>query len=284
MLGWDVTVAVLFAAALHAGWNALIKGGSDPLLDTALLHGSVALPAIALLPLLPWPSPEVAACLLGSTGVHCLYMLALAQAYRSADLSVVYPVMRGSAPIFTALAAGALLGEWPTGAAWSGIALICTGVLSIGLANARGVQSRQRRHALGWALLTATTIVAYTMIDSHGARAAQSPWAYVVWLAAMEGSAFLIGVAWRRGPTALIAHAQSRGLVPLGGGIASMGSYGIALWAMTHAPIASIAALRETSVLFALVIASRLLREPVGPIRWAGALTIVAGIVAFRLS
>jgi len=281
-LSWDVTIAVLLAAAVHAGWNALIKRGRDPLFETTLIHAWVALPALVAIALLPLPGPTAALCLAASTAVHCVYYHALAAAYRSGDLSFAYPIMRGSAPMFTALLASVLLGERPGPLGWLGIVAVCAGVLAIGLARARGVDPAARRRSLGWALLTAATIVVYTLIDSTGARAAPTPWSYVAWLAAVEGPAMFAVVLARRGRP-LLDYARGRGPGPLGAGIASMLGYGVALWAMTRAPVALVAALRETSVLFALLIARTMLGERFGAARWAGAASIVAGVFALRL-
>lgn len=282
-MSWEVTLAVLFAAAVHAGWNALVKHGRDPLLETTLIHGWVALPAWVAVTLVPWPGTTAMLCLAASTAVHCVYYHALAGAYRSADLSFAYPIMRGSAPMFTALLGVVVLGERLSPLAWAGIATVCAGVLAIGLARARGIDPAARRRSLGWALLTAATIVAYTLIDSSGARSAPTPWSYVAWLAAVQGPVMAGVVALRRG-RALVDYGRERGATPLLAGIASMLAYGIALWAMTRAPVALVAALRETSVLFALLIARGLLKERIGAMRWAGAASIVAGVFALRLA
>jgi drug/metabolite transporter (DMT)-like permease len=281
-VSWDVTIAVLLAAAVHAGWNALIKRGRDPLFETTLIHAWVALPALAAVALLPLPGPTAALCLAASSAVHCVYYHALAAAYRNGDLSFAYPIMRGSAPMFTALLAVALLGERPAPAGWIGIAAVCAGVLAIGLARARGVERDARRRSLGWALVTAATIVAYTLIDSTGARSAPTPWTYVAWLAAIEGPVMFAVVLARHGRP-LLDYARERGAVPMAAGLASMLGYGVALWAMTRAPVALVAALRETSVLFALLIARTVLGERIGAMRWAGAAAIVAGVLALRL-
>ena len=281
-MSWDVTIAVLLSAAVHAGWNALIKRGRDPLFETTLVHAWVALPALGAIALLPLPGSTAALCLAASTAVHCVYYHALAAAYRNGDLSFAYPVMRGTAPMFTALMAAALLGERPSTAGWLGVVAVCAGVLAIGLASSRGVDAEARRRSLGWALLTAATIVAYTLIDSIGARSAPTPWAYVAWLAAIEGPVMFV-VVLARHRAGLLAYARERGAAPMGAGVASMLAYGVALWAMTRAPVALVAALRETSVLFALLIARSLLGERFGPMRWAGAASILAGVVALRI-
>ena len=282
-MSWDVTLAVLLAAMIHAGWNARVKRGGDPLYETTLIHTWVALPALVAVALLPLPGPQAALCLAASTTVHCVYYHALAGAYRSGDLSFAYPIMRGSAPMITALLGVVMLDERLAPLGWIGIGAVCAGVLSIGLARARTVDANARRRSLGWALLTAATIVAYTLIDSTGARSAPTPWSYVAWLAAVEGPAlFAIVLARHRRP--LLAYARARGAEPMATGVAAMLAYGIALWAMTRAPVGLVAALRETSVLFALLIARTVLKEPVGPMRWAGAASIVAGIAALRVA
>ena len=279
----EVALAVLLAAAVHAAWNASIKRGRDPLLETTMVHAWVAAPAAFAVFLLPWPGPTAAACLAASTAIHCVYYHALAAAYRHGDLSFAYPVMRGSAPLFTALLGVALFGEHLAPAGWIGIAAICAGVLTIGLASARHVDAGSRRRSLGWALLTALTIVAYTLVDSTGARSAPHAAAYLAWLALLEGPVLFAVVLVHRGRP-LLDYARERGIAPLGAGVAAMLSYGVALWAMTRAPVALVAALRETSVLFALVIARLLLRERFGAMRWAGAASIVAGVAALRLA
>jgi drug/metabolite transporter (DMT)-like permease len=282
-VGPDVFAAVLLAAAVHAGWNALVKHGRDPLLETTLIHAWVALPVLPLLAWTPVPGPVPALCLAASVVVHCLYLLALSAAYEHGDLSLAYPVMRGSAPMLTALVAGPLLGERLAPLAWAGVLAICAGVLATGLARAGGLDPAARSRSLRWAGATAATIAAYTLIDSIGARHAVSPWSYAAWLAVLQGPAIATVVALRRGG-ALIAYARERGPAPMFAGLAAWGGYGVALWAMTHAPVAHVAALRETSVLFALAIARFALRERFGPMRWTGAASIVAGAALLRLA
>lgn len=283
LVSWDVTLAVLLAGVMHAGWNAAIKRGRDPLLETAVVHVWVALPALVALPWLSLPGPTASLCLVGSVTIHCIYYNTLAAAYRNGDLSFAYPILRGSAPLLTAIASGLVLSEWPPLYGWLGIGAISAGVIAIGLAASPGAMPGSRRRSLGWALLTALTITAYTIVDSIGARSAPGAWTYVGWLAAVEGPAIFMVVLAIRGRS-LLDYSRERGIAPLWIGIVSMGAYGIALWAMTRAPVALVAALRETSVLFALLIGAWFLKERFGAMRWAGALSIVAGIAALRLA
>jgi drug/metabolite transporter (DMT)-like permease len=280
---WEVTVAVLLAGVMHAGWNAAIKKGREPLLETTLVHAWIAVPALAVLPWLPLPGTTAGWCLAGSVAIHCIYYNTLASAYRSGDLSFAYPIMRGSAPMLTAIASGLLLSEWPPLFGWLGIAAISGGVITIGFAASVGTPTGNRRRSLGWALLTAMTIVAYTVVDSVGARSAPNAWVYIAWLAAVEGPVVFALVLAMRGRS-LVTYGRERGIAPLWIGMVSTGAYGIALWAMTRAPVALVAALRETSVLFALLIGAWILKERIGPTRWAGALAIVGGVAALRLA
>jgi len=191
--------------------------------------------------------------------------------------------MRGTAPLLVALASGQLLGEHLPFAIWLGVAGICAGVLLIGLARAlHGTGSRP--HALGFALANAVIIAAYTMVDGLGARAAGNALQYVAVLFLFDGIPYFLIVLWQRRaePAQVLAYVQERWKLALLGSFASLGSYGIALWAMTRAPIASVAALRETSVLFAALIGVVLLKERFRLQRAIGTGAIVAGVVALR--
>jgi drug/metabolite transporter (DMT)-like permease len=274
-----VTFAVLGAALLHAGWNALVKSGTDQVLDTALVAlGSSA----ATLPFLGFvPPPDAAAWpwLAASAVIHVGYFTALAGAYRAGDLSHGYPIMRGVAPVLVALSAFAWFGEAPGAAMWAGVLLICGGVTWLGVA---GFDWRRSRAATGWALANAAIIAAYTLVDAAGVRAAGGAARYVVWLFFFMGLPYvLLVLAVRR--RALVSHTLCywrRGL--LGGGCV-VASYGIALWAMTRAPVAAVAALRETAVVFGALIGAWLLKEGHVRRRLAGAAVVFAGVAALRI-
>ena len=279
---------VLAGALLHAGWNALVKAGRDKALDTALVHLMAA--AVAL-PALVWTGPPVAATLpfvLGSMAIHTGYYIALAGAYRHGDLGLTYPIMRGVAPLLVALGSATWIGEAPSGTAWLGILGVALGVAMVGLP--RPGRALQHGKAVGYALANACIIAAYTVVDGLGVRTevAEGGQAlrYVLMLFVVDGLPYAMLLWLRRGPSgrpALWAYAQRRWPVATLGGAASIGAYAIALWAMTQAPVASVAALRETSVLFATLIGAWLLKEPLGRSRALGAATIVAGVVALRL-
>jgi drug/metabolite transporter (DMT)-like permease len=272
-----ITLAVLGAALLHASWNALLKAGSDPLLDTALVALSGTLIALPLAFFVAPPESASWPYLATSATIHFGYYAALAAAYKAGDLSHGYPIMRGVAPLLVALASAFWFGEHLGPAAWTGVLLICGGVLSLGLAG--GGASRK---ATAWALFSALVISVYTLADGAGARVSGSAGRYVVWLFVFLGLPFgLFVLATKRG--ALLAHARRYWWVGVAGAICSGLSYGIALWAMTRAPVAIVAALRETSVIFAALIGAWLLKEGHLKERLVGAATVLAGLIALKL-
>lgn len=272
-----VTLAVLGAALLHASWNALLKSGRDSLLDTALVAFAGTLVALPFALVVPAPEPEAWPYMAASVSVHLGYYTALAGAYRGGDLSHGYPIMRGTAPLLVAAASWLWFGEALSVAAWTGVLLICGGVLSLGMAG--GGASRK---ATAWALLSALIIAVYTISDGAGVRVAGGSERYLVWLFIFMGLPFGVAVlALKR--SALIAHARHHWPRAVGGAVLSGLSYGIALWAMTQAPVAIVAALRETSVIFAALIGAWLLKEGHLKERLAGATAVLAGLVALRL-
>jgi drug/metabolite transporter (DMT)-like permease len=194
----------------------------------------------------------------------------------------VYPIARGSAPLMTAVATAAFIGERLGLLGWCGILLLAAGVLLLSLRGGRDL-ARPDRTAVGFALFTAVTICAYSVVDGVGARLSGNANAYSVMLFVGIGPVMLIYALARRGHEVIAAMGQSWGLGLAGGGL-QLGSYGIANWAMTVAPIAIVAALRESSVLFGAAIAVVFLKEPLRAGRVAAALMIVAGVALIRLS
>jgi drug/metabolite transporter (DMT)-like permease len=274
-----VTAAVLAAAAAHATWNAMLKSSGDVLLDLTLVvlfAGVVTLPFIFLV---APPTPAVWPYIAGSMTIHIAYYVALVGAYRAGDLSHGYPIMRGLAPLIVSLCALAWLGEAPRPLVWVGILLICGGVLSLGLA---GFHWRESRVSTCWALANAVIIAAYTLVDAGGARAAPSPETYVVWLFVLDAAPFPIIVLLLKRQQ-LLAYAARSWLRGLTGGALSAAAYAVVLWAMTRAPVAAVAALRETSVIFAALIGAWLLKEGHIARRIAGAVTVAAGVVALKI-
>lgn len=287
-LTWPVVAAVLFGALLHAGWNALVKSSGDKALDTALVHFMGALVA---LPLLLWaglPRAESLPYIAASLVIHVGYYVALAGAYQHGELGLTYPIMRGFAPLLVALGSAPFIGEAPSATEWVGVVGITLGVALVGLAHPG--EALHHGKALAFAFANAGIIAVYTVVDGLGVRnevgAGGEALRYVLLLFVLDGLPYPLLVAWRRGREgrrAMAAYARRRWPVAALGGSASIGSYAIALWAMTKAPVASVAALRETSVLFAAVIGTLLLKEAFGWQRAAGTLVVVAGVVALRV-
>ena len=274
---------MLLGALLHAGWNALIKAGGDKSLDTALMHSLGIVVALPLVAVVGWPAPAAWPYLAASMTVHLFYYITLVGAYRHGDLGLTYPVMRGSAPLLVALASGPLVGEALSWQAWASVGAVCAGVTAVGL-SPRSLQGHPAK-ALRYALANAAIIAVYTVVDGIGVRQSGHAVSYVATLFLLNGLPYFTLVMWRRRG----AHAQAwaymagRWKLALCGAVASLGSYGIALWAMTRAPVAAVAALRETSVLFAALIGVLWLREPLGWRRVLGTALIVAGVAGLRL-
>lgn len=287
-LTWPVVAAVLCGALLHAGWNALVKSSGDKPLDTALVHLMGALVALPFAVLAGWPTAAALPYIAASLVIHIGYYIALAGAYQHGELGMTYPIMRGFAPLLVALGSASVVGEAPSAAAWAGIVGITGGVALVGLAHPG--EALHHRKALGFAFANAAIIAMYTFVDGLGVRtelrAGGEVWRYVLWLFALDGIAYPLLVWRRRSPSArasALAYARRRWPLATLGGTASIGSYAIALWAMTRAPVASVAALRETSVLFAAVLGTVLLKERFGLQRALGTLAVVGGVVALRL-
>lgn len=273
-----MTLAVLGAALAHATWNAMVKSGADPVLDTALVALGSSVVVVPFLAFIPPPAAAAWPWLAASALIHLGYFIALAGAYRAGDLSHGYPIMRGTAPVFVAAASLAWFGEAPSIAGWAGILLISAGVLWLGL-SAPGAASGR---ATAWALANAGIIAAYTLVDGTGVRAAGDAAAYVFWVMFFIGLPYGVMLYVRR-RAALLRHFAMHWRRALLGGSLAVASYGIALWAMARAPVAAVAALRETSVIFGALIGAWLLKEGHTRQRMLGAVAVFAGVVALRL-
>jgi len=283
-LSWPIVAAVLFGALLHASWNALIKSGADQALDTALIHLIGCAIGAALVLWVGLPRREALPWLAASAVIHIGYYVTLVGAYKHGELGFAYPLMRGTAPLLVALASGRLIGEHVPLGVWLGVAAISGGVLAIGLTRS-ALGTGSRRHALGYALANAAIIASYTIVDGIGVRASGNALQYIALLSLVDGLPYFAIVVWQRraalGP--VLAYMRVRWPIALLGSCASLGAYGIALWAMTRAPVASVAALRETSVLFAALIGTLLLGEKFGAKRVMAAMVIVAGLLLMNL-
>lgn len=272
-----VFLVVLAAAAVHAGWNALLKGAGGGVATTRAVAIGAGIVGLAMLPFLESPAPASRPWLALSVALQIGYFALLARTYRFVDLSVAYPLMRGLAPLLVAAVSVGLLGERLGLGAWIGVGAISGGVAGLVLAH------RGERRGVPAAILNAVVIASYTLVDGHAVRLSGAPFAYAAWEAILTAVPFLI---W-----AVLAHLRedTKGSLRLFGfgllgGAATTASYAAALWAMTRAPVPVVAALRETSIVFALLIGRHLFHERLGAPRLAAVAVVVAGVVVLRLA
>lgn len=276
-----VFLAVLAAAAMHAIWNALIKVRLDRFASIQLMTIGMGVAALPLVTVVEMPEGRVWAWIAASVALHTGYRLFLVKAYENGDLAQTYPLARGTAPLLTTLGAAVILLEVPQPLAIVGIVLLSAGTLLMSFRGGSPTGAVGGR-AVFYALITSLFVSGYTLTDGSGARLAATASSYAVWL-------FAVDAAWT---IALVLLLRGRAIVPtmlgewkagLVTGALAAAAYWIAMWAMTKAPIASVAALRESSILFALAISVVALREPVTGWRIVSGVAIVAGVVALRL-
>lgn len=274
---FSVFSLVLLAAVFHATWNVIVKGGGNKLFEAAFNTLGGGLGALCLLPVVGLP-PRGCWLLLGlSVCFHLLYSISMASAYRVAALTIAYPVMRGAAPLITALAL-ALIGAALPFYGWIGIVLLCAGILALAF------QQKQTGSVEGilLALRTSLAISAYTLADGFGAREAGNSLVYTAWLFVFN-LVPLNAYCLIKQRKEFIIYSRKRLGIGIGGGLCGLASYGIAIWAMTVAPIALVAALRETSVIFGMILALIFLREKLTSMRVIAILLVAGGAVLVRL-
>jgi drug/metabolite transporter (DMT)-like permease len=276
-----VFLAVLTAAAFHAGWNALLKLKVEPIVATSLMATASGIIAVPLVVATGVPIPAAWPYVLASVAIHVVYFLTLAEAYKFGDLGQVYPIARGTAPLLTAILATFWLGEGLGAYGLAGVTVLAAGILLLAVRGRRALERFDAR-SVGFALVTSLTITAYTLVDGLGARVSDQPLQYTAWLFLLCGCAMAVYGAVRVGNRLIGDFAANWQLAFAGAGL-STAAYAIAIWAMTVAPIALVAALRETSVLFAALLGMVLLREPVLPARIVASCLVLAGMVLVRL-
>lgn len=272
-----VFAIILLGAALHATWNAVVKGGADKLLTTCMITSVASLIALASVPFLALPARESWPFIGASVIFQVLYFVLVASTYRIADMSQTYPIMRGTAPLLVATVSVLVLAESLSAFGWLGIAVISLGILSMAAAPSAG-----QKTGLVLALINAGVIACYTLIDGVGVRKSGAPVAYTLWVFLLTGiplAAWAL-VARRAEFCAYVTRHWRLGVI---GGVGTVASYGLALWAMTQAPIATVAALRETSILFGVVISAWVLKEHLTRVRIVAACVIAAGAMLLRL-
>ena len=274
-----ILAAVLGAALLHASWNALIKTGANKQTTMLIMTVWQGIWGLTLIVWLPIPQANVWPWLIASGVIHMFYQLFLAYAYEQGDLSRVYPLARGAAPIIVLVAGFFVLSDQITVTEAIGIAILGAGILLM----ARGVfTSGESKRLVPFALGSAVATAGYTIVDGIGARIEGDAVAYVAWLLLMAGVFYVPAIIALKGPSIVIATRREW----LGGAVtaaASLAAYMIAVWAMTKAPIALVAALRETSILFAVLIGWLAFGERMDRQKWIAAVLIVSGVVATRL-
>ncbi|MES2032900.1 MAG: DMT family transporter [Pseudomonadota bacterium] len=260
---------MIASGATHAVVNAIFKSGKDKMSSRALIDsfsGLIILPLAFFVAL-----PHGAWGWLGASLVtHLVYLICLIKAFERADMTVAYPIARGVAPALAAAVAVAFFSEPVTWMTAAGIGLVSVGVMTVGLG--RHVD----RQALGWALATGVCIALYTVFDAQGVRAAPTPFSYIVWVYLTLGGGLGLGFALWRGPRFVLAAREEwkPGLIA---GALSIVTYGLALWAYSLGDTPRLAALRETSILFAVGIAVVFLRERMTPGRIVGTVIIAGG-------
>lgn len=277
-----VTAAVLLAAFCHAGWNAMIRGGGDKLTGMALLVTGSGIMAMPFLPFVPFPSAAAWPWLSLSVAIHVGYNGFLALSYTHGELSRAYPILRGLAPLMTLGVSLALLGEEVDALEAFGIVVLAGGIIVLAFESGwRAVLASPR--GLLFALATSVCITGYTFTDGLGARAAGSVPSYVLWLFALDFLPTLIIAVVLRGRSAVARAFRTAWPIAAVGGALSLIAYGIVIWAMTVAPIPIVAALRETSIIFAALLAVLFLGERLTRIRGLSIILVVVGIVLIRL-
>jgi drug/metabolite transporter (DMT)-like permease len=266
--------AAITSAIVHASWNAALKGGrGDRIVDAFLIAIGGMLTALLLFVLMGAPAARSWPYLAASVAIHLVYWSLLFKAYDLGDLSHIYTLSRGTAPLLVAIGALIAAHETPPPVKALGMVLVSIGVLCV------GVSPNAPLSASVWAFVLGVSIAAYSLVDALGARLSGNPALYVGWTSGLMGAPMVAFCALRRGPKRLLADASVAPWRGIAIGVVSFAGYGLVLWAQTIAPIAQVTALRETSVVWGALIAFFVLHEDLGPRRWLGAMVVAAGAV-----
>ena len=269
---------VLFAALLHASWNVIVKVSVDRVVSLAMLQFFVALMGLAMLLVFPFPAQAAWPYAVASGLLHTGYNLFLVRSYRHGDLGLVYPVARGTAPLLTLIGTQLFTHDVLSQTALVGVVILIAGIWLIALS---GNVFRIHKVTLLFALATSVFIGLYTVVDGLGGRAAGDASGYTGLLYIFDGLGMTLAALYLRGRSVFAAMVGSWKSSVLGA-VLSGGAYWIIIWAMSRAPIAEVAALRETSILFALVFSAKLLKERMTWHRMIGVICVVAGAMALR--
>jgi len=273
----NVIVLVLVAALFHAIWNGLIKSGDDPLMESMLLCVAWIAICLLLIPVLPIPDSKSWPYIIAAVIIHVSYFLLLSKSYSMGDFGAVYPIVRGLPPLIVLLLSVLFLDEPLNLSGASGAVFIGAGVLALEIGNkCRSV------NLLFFAFSTALMIAAYTVVDGLGARESGNSTSFFAWFTLLQSIIYVTIVFRTRGSSNCIKHIRKKWKHGFLGGAMSFSAYAIVLWAMTKAPIPYVSALRETSVLFASVVAIVFLGEPVRKSRVFSAMLIFTGILILK--
>jgi len=275
-----IVALVLLAALLHASWNAMAKSGGTAQYSIASYRLTSALCCLPLLFYFPIPLRDSWLMLLASTAIHTAYYVTLAKSYRSGDLSQVYPLFRGLAPVLVVLGAAVFADELLAPGAMFGIGLVSAGLISITFAG--GAFGKIPPLALRWGLATSVLIAAYTVADGIGVRAAGNPFSYIVWLFVLEPIPLGLWLL-ARDRAGWAGYMRAKPGKICAGAAAAAGAYAMVIYAMSVAPMALVSSLRETSVIFAALIGSFLFHEPFGRQRIIAAGLVCCGVVLIKL-
>ncbi|GGU85941.1 membrane protein [Streptomyces albospinus] len=272
-----VVAAVLLAAVTHASWNAIAHGIRDQLLAFTLVGGGGAVCGALLAGCTPLPAAGAWPYLVASSVLHIVYQALLMQSFRLGDFGQMYPIARGTAPLVVTVLAAVFVHEVPDGLALAGVALASVGLVGLALWGIRGSGTRPHWPAIAAALATGLSIASYTTVDGLGVRASGTPVGYIGWLMILQGLIIpAYALAVRRGQ--LLGQLRPFALRGLFGSVLSVFAYGLVLWAQTRAPLAPIAALRESSIIVGAAIGTLFFKERFGLPRIAAAGLMVAGI------
>ncbi|MDX2563834.1 DMT family transporter [Streptomyces sp. TX20-6-3] len=272
-----VTLAVLVAAVTHASWNALAHHIKDQLLSFTLISGGGALIGLVAAFFVPLPAAEAWPYLAVSALLHVGYMVLLMRSFSLGDFGQMYPIARGTAPLAVTALAAVFVDETPDGLQLLGVAVACAGLTGLAVWGIRGKGARPHWPALLAAGATGLSIALYTVVDGVGVRASGTPLGYIAWLRVLEGLAIPAYALWTRRADLLpqLRPYAGRGLL---GAALSVTAYGLVLWAQTKAPLAPVAALRESSIIVGAAIGALFFKERFGGPRVAAAGLMVAGI------
>ena len=274
----QVFIIVLAAALMHATWNAVVKGAADRTITFGLVSAGHTLPALAAVFFLPLPDLAMVPYIIASTVIHWGYYYLLNMSYRVGDLSLVYPIARGSTPLLVAIPAFLFLGEELSLEGWAGLLLISGGIMILSF---RPSSTGRPRLAILLALGTAITIAAYSLLDGLGVRISDKAFSYIAWLFVAEG--LIVFYIFSTRMERLRALSRKQILIGLSGGVLSALAYALALYAKTLAPLGMVSALRETSVIFAALIGLFWFGEGPARPRLIAAVIVSIGIIMLAM-